>query len=190
MPRGVDYEDSQERLHICNSFALFLGTGSGSAVAEPTIVTTGEGIHGCNKRKRGNDIDGRAATSWRSANAFRSIPPECAAEAANGKSVADMGNDKDINEGMETLNDFGGMQLMPLEDRPYFRDGFVRLPAMPIICKERRSLDRHAEEECFLDKLQSTPQISRFDSLHSLRHGCPSVSQVVIFRRTRDLGNP
>ncbi|KAL8453463.1 hypothetical protein Emag_001836 [Eimeria magna] len=192
LPLGVDYEDlngaptfpssSTEDLNGAPSFPS-------SSTAQPhTQATVSAPTEAGNKfqesfEKHGEDgvDEGGAAAHWRPQNSFTSIPPvrgeEDVTSSIDATEVSEVASDE-----QETFGQFGGMELLPLNSRPYHRDGFTRLPPLLGYEGQRASHEAPEEEKC-LQVLQGTQQLSRFDSLRSLLNGCRSVSRVVIFRR-------
>ncbi|KAL8434525.1 hypothetical protein Efla_000041 [Eimeria flavescens] len=180
LPLGVDYENPQEPSLLPSL-----------PPAEPQhIESSGSSVRkekrqmhdSCKKRRKADAAEGTAGAQWPLRNSFTSISPELGAGAPHAAKDASEDTDQEAAESFEEAQELGGMQLMPLEDRPYFRDRFCRVPPLPG-CEREEANWRLREDREFLRLLQNAPQLSRFDSLHSLLKGCSSVSQVVIFRR-------
>ncbi|KAL8270209.1 hypothetical protein Esti_005884 [Eimeria stiedai] len=178
LPLGVDYEDPQEApMFSSNSTAQ-----PQSQAAVSAAIEVEKQLQGFPPKCGENDDDECAADAhWRPQNSFTFFPPM--REEAINQAIDPSKASEAESDGPDTATHFGGMELLPLESRPYHQDGFTRLPPLPRY-EEKGTSYEAPEEEKRLQMLQGVQQLSRFDSLHSLLKGCPSVSRVVVFRRT------
>ena len=151
------------------------------------IVKTGSSTR--RKRCRSEERVAEAGKEWKSANIFRSIPPRTTAgEGDRDKDAydepADEANDVELRE--EAACKFGSMRILPLEERPYYKEGFIRLPALPSGNETQvETLHRYCKEAQLLQELQENQPLSRFDSVQGLRIGDFPASRIVVFRRIR-----
>ncbi|CDJ52369.1 hypothetical protein, conserved [Eimeria brunetti] len=140
---------------------------------------------------------------WKSANMFCSIPPEvpataaATAVAATPEATAETAeNDRVESSAGCTASTQHGQQrmqkLLPLHQRPYYNEGFERLPPLPTeddagtTLGEETTENTLLQQQRLLQQLQQAQPLSRFDSLYSLRAELPPVSQIVVFRRMRN----
>ncbi|CDI76933.1 hypothetical protein, conserved [Eimeria praecox] len=198
LPLGVDYEvpqalpQGQQRSAPCSPSEETSCPGTD----EKAVKELSNEKKGGRKRRRGSedeDYKGRNGREWKSANSFRSIPPDApAAEEVAAQAIG--GDTQSLNCATPTeqqlVGDFGGVgqELLPLRSRPYYVEGFVRLPPLP--AEKDAETEMGEQIECgLLKELQRAQPLSRFDSLHSLLAGVPSTSPIVVFRRKRSQGD-
>lgn len=122
-------------------------------------------------RKASPSAEGASSVSVWNANAFTSIPPQTGAV---------------VVEGEESLAP-SEASLLPLGRRPYFVDGFDRLPPLPkdqaLTGWEEQRRRLSPLETSLLDALASAKQLCRFDAPQNFLEGVKSSSRVTIFRR-------
>lgn len=202
LPLGVDYEAPARQKRQIPFGCLNAGRSHCGAGTATTVEGSLHMRKASSKKLKGirNDETAPVAREWQPANAFVSIPPEVgsaltAPETAHGDSqwkkdaFGPVGNlaateGQGVAAEAEPVYEFGGMRLLPLKHRPYYKEGFVRVPPLPNQGAAAHLKSRYAgEADRLLEKLQELQQLSRFDSFHSLKEGCASASRVVVFRR-------
>ncbi|CDJ30912.1 LOW QUALITY PROTEIN: uncharacterized protein EMH_0062340 [Eimeria mitis] len=181
LPLGVDYEVPQAVSRALQLSAPCVSSDEESNDhdfdKEPLKSPTIEKQAG-RKRRRGSAEDHRGTNGrqWQSANNFHSIPPDVPA-AGEVDDHTTLGNDVESTDSVastqhELDGEFGGVgmrqQLLPLRDRPYYREGFTRLPPLPKDAEAAMS-EETTESGVLLRELQQALPLSRFDSPHSLR---------------------
>lgn len=191
LPLGIDYEeveksqDWQERGSGSSPYGA--GTGCSVSAAEALKVAENQRMDRSKRRKQSTNGDATAeARNWQSVNNFCSLPPDVPASRDSGQTHYGLGKRTDGAAKLagEKVVEFGGFELLPLLDRPYYREGFIRLPSLPLPADIKKIVGgEEANQDRLLQELQQAQPLSRFDSPHSLRAGCPPASRIVVFRR-------
>lgn len=193
LPLGVDYEvpqslpPLQQHNASCRPSEEIYDPGVDEQALKESEKEKKEG---CKRRRESTEGDDGDTREWKSANNFRSLPPDvpAAEDALNQTPCGGLGSISNACSTQQPIEcEFGGMrmgqQLLPLQDRPYYREGFVRLPPLPNEKDEEAAMDDGTESSLLLEELRRAQPLSRFDSLYSLRATFPPVSQIVVFRR-------
>ncbi|OEH75122.1 hypothetical protein cyc_00871 [Cyclospora cayetanensis] len=197
LPLGVDYEACQDQAQAGGSSSISPAseTHSREAASAVTSDENNDGVGIRKRRKTRTDDSTLDHVEWQPANNFKSILPDVPSRGKGAPKDA-FGNDSDCEADSDSslldvhhsAREFGGMHLLPLSKRPYYREGFVRLPPLPTKSDKVAAKVAGATDLSQLEALQGVQSLSRFDSLLSLRAGFPSVSRVIVFRRTSKRG--
>ncbi|XP_026189625.1 uncharacterized protein LOC34617969 [Cyclospora cayetanensis] len=197
LPLGVDYEACQDQAQAGGSSSISPAseTHSREAASAVTSDENNDGVGIRKRRKTRTDDSTLDPVEWQPANNFKSILPDVPSRGKGAPKDA-FGNDSDCEADSDSslldvhhsAREFGGMHLLPLSKRPYYREGFVRLPPLPTKSDKVAAKVAGATDLSQLEALQGVQSLSRFDSLLSLRAGFPSVSRVIVFRRTSKRG--